>query len=115
MVVLVLTACPPGLRGYLTRWLMEVSPGVFIGHVSQRIRQKLWSRTIDLCQDGRALLVYSKKCEQRLAFEVHRHDWETVDFDGLTLLRRPNTGTENENPLRSGWSNAARRRRFGRR
>lgn len=31
MVVLMLTACPEGLRGHLTRWLMEIGPGVFVG------------------------------------------------------------------------------------
>ena len=31
MVVIVLTACPAGLRGHLTRWLLEISPGVFVG------------------------------------------------------------------------------------
>lgn len=28
MVVIVLTACPVGLRGDLTRWLLEIAPGV---------------------------------------------------------------------------------------
>ena len=38
MTVLVLTACPAGLRGHLTRWLLEISPGVFVGHVPARVR-----------------------------------------------------------------------------
>ncbi|MGO4760857.1 type I-E CRISPR-associated endoribonuclease Cas2, partial [Streptomyces sp. 2MCAF27] len=29
MTVIVLTNCPAGLRGFLTRWLLEISPGVF--------------------------------------------------------------------------------------
>jgi CRISPR-associated protein Cas2 len=29
MVIIVLTACPAGLRGHLTRWLLEISAGVF--------------------------------------------------------------------------------------
>ena len=32
MVVLVLSAAPASLRGSMTRWLLEVSPGVFVGH-----------------------------------------------------------------------------------
>lgn len=31
MVVIVLSACPAGLRGHLTRWLLEISAGVFVG------------------------------------------------------------------------------------
>ena len=113
MVVLVLTACPPGLRGHLTRWLLEIRPGVFVGNVSKRVREKLWSRTTELCQDGRAILVFSKRNEQHLGFEVHRHDWEVVDYDGLSLVRRP-ASLESSTPQRPGWSKAARHRRFNR-
>ncbi|AEE44662.1 type I-E CRISPR-associated endoribonuclease Cas2e [Cellulomonas fimi] len=48
MIVLVLTACPAGLRGHLTRWLLEVSAGVFVGHTSTRVRDELWNRTVEL-------------------------------------------------------------------
>ncbi|MGL1831902.1 UNVERIFIED_CONTAM: type I-E CRISPR-associated endoribonuclease Cas2, partial [Acinetobacter sp. HSTU-ASm16] len=44
MMVLVLSACPVGLRGDLTKWLYEVSAGVFVGKVSSRIRKHLWDR-----------------------------------------------------------------------
>ena len=54
MVVIVLTACPVGLRGDLTRWLLEIAPGVFVGHIDARIRDRLWERIIDLLRDGRA-------------------------------------------------------------
>ncbi|MDQ0847452.1 CRISPR-associated endoribonuclease Cas2 subtype I-E [Streptomyces sp. V1I6] len=42
MTVIVLTNCPAGLRGFLTRWLLEISAGVFIGNPSARIRDVLW-------------------------------------------------------------------------
>nr|WP_252831049.1 type I-E CRISPR-associated endoribonuclease Cas2e [Bifidobacterium catenulatum] len=48
MVVIVLTACPVGLRGDLTRWLLEISPGVFVGHLDARVREKLWERIVEL-------------------------------------------------------------------
>ena len=44
VVVVVLTACPVGLRGDLTRWLLEISPGVFVGHISARVRDGLWAQ-----------------------------------------------------------------------
>jgi CRISPR-associated protein Cas2 len=34
MTVIVLTACPSGLRGRLTNWLLEISAGVFVGNVT---------------------------------------------------------------------------------
>lgn len=111
MVVLVLTACPEGLRGYLSRWLLEISPGVFVGHASSRIRDRLWDNVLDMSKDGKALMVFSTRGEQGLDWRVHRHDWQPVDFEGLTLLRRPHTGDESPSGLRRGWSKASRYRR----
>ncbi len=88
MTVVVLTAVPPGLRGHLTRWLLEISPGVYVGHVPARVRDLMWDRVIEFVDDGRALMVHTTRGEQRLAFRVHGHDWTPVDFDGVTLMRR---------------------------
>lgn len=114
MVVLVLSACPPGLRGYLTRWLLEISAGVFVGRVSRRVRELMWETTTSMVVSGRAIMVYSARNEQRLQFLTHGHHWYPVDFDGITLMMRPSieagAGTEVQ---RHGWSNAARRRRYG--
>ncbi len=88
MTVIVLTAVPPGLRGHLTRWLLEISPGVYVGHVSARVRELMWERIIEFVADGRALMVHSTRGEQRLEFQVHGHDWTPVDYDGITLMRR---------------------------
>jgi len=116
MIVLVLTACPAGLRGYLTRWLLEISPGVFTGHVSTRIRELLWLQTVELVKDGRAIMVYSSRNEQHLSFRVHHHDWTPTDFDGITLMMRPRDPQSTSGPgaqpnLRPGWSSQGRWRR----
>ena len=113
MMVIVLTTCPAGLRGYLTQWLLEISAGVYVGKVSRRVRERLWMKVRELAGPGRALLVYSARGEQGLSFEVHDHHWETVDLDGLTLIKRP---TSKKDGVRvEGWSKASKRRRFGRR
>lgn len=109
MVVIVLTATPVGLRGHLTRWLLEIAPGVYVGKVSSRVREELWLRVVDMAKDGRALMVHSRRGDQGLDFRVHRHDWEPVDYDGLTLIRRPD-GAQTPT-MRAGWSSASRRRR----
>ncbi|SNR83683.1 CRISPR-associated protein Cas2 [Haloechinothrix alba] len=88
MTVVILTAVPPGLRGHLTRWLLELSPGVFVGYVSSRVRELMWQRIVEYVADGRALMVHAVNGEQQLAFHVHGHDWEPVDYDGITLMRR---------------------------
>ncbi|AXI78468.1 type I-E CRISPR-associated endoribonuclease Cas2e [Peterkaempfera bronchialis] len=114
MTVIVLTHCPVGLRGFLTRWLLEISPGVFIGSPSARIRDALWSEVKQYADQGRALLTYTTNTEQGYAFETHDHKWHPVDHEGLTLIRRPHDKppAASSAPPR-GWSNASKRRRFG--
>jgi CRISPR-associated protein Cas2 len=89
VIVVVLSICPERLRGVLTRWLLEISTGVYVGHVPARVRDRLWLRIIEDVGKGRALMVHSTNNEQRLSFRVHNHSWEPVDIDGLTLMRRP--------------------------
>lgn len=113
MVVVVLTAVPSGLRGHLTRWLLEISPGVFVGRASRRVRDEMWERIVDLCKDGRAIMIETARNEQRMNFRVHRHEWEPVDFDGLELIRRPAAPAARYTGMRSGWSNASKWRRAG--
>lgn len=111
MMVLVITACPAGLRGDLTKWVLEIAPGVFVGNPGGRIRDLLWERTTQLCRDGRALLVFSTNNEQHMEFRTHNHDWIPTDFDGITLMMRPGNKTTNNRP-RNGWATARRLRKY---
>lgn len=120
MVVFILTSCPSGVRGDLSRWLLEIAPGVFVGHLSARIREKLWARVVSLVREGRAIMVYSARNEQHLAFELYQPDWEVVDCEGASLVKRPK-GTDDASLFgapKKGWSKASKyrfARRFGRR
>ena len=89
MIVLVLSAVPEGLRGHVTRWLMEISPGVFVGTLSARVRERLWDIVTDNMKTGRAVMVYRARNEQGLEFLKWVDPWKPVDFDGLTLMMRP--------------------------
>lgn len=109
MIVLVLTACPPGLRGHLTRWLFEVSAGVFVGRMNPKLREHVWELVIVEVQ-GRALLVYPDRSrEQGFNFRTHGHDWEPADIEGVTLMLRP--ARRRTSALRKGWSSARLRSR----
>ncbi|SDK37646.1 type I-E CRISPR-associated endoribonuclease Cas2e [Streptomyces indicus] len=116
MTVIVLTNCPPGLRGYLTRWLLEISPGVFIGSPSARIRDLLWNEVRAYADQGRALLAHTTDTEQGFTFRTHDHAWQPLDHEGLTLIHRPHKQPAQAAPpdLPPGWSKAAKRRRFRR-
>lgn len=118
MTVIILANCPTGLRGFLTRWLLEISPGVFLGAPSARVRDILWAEVRQYSGKGRALLAYQTNNEQGFTFESHDHAWHPIDHEGLTLIHRPAPGTHTKpthtpNGPRQGWSKAAKRRRFG--
>ena len=89
MIVITLTDCPPRVRGDLSKWLCEINTGVYVGNVSARVRDALWERICENLRNGRATMVYSSNTEQGYAFRAHNTSWEPVDFDGITLMRRP--------------------------
>lgn len=89
MIVVTLTDCPPKLRGDLSKWLMEINTGVYVGKLSARVREELWSRICENISHGRATMVYSANNEQGMEFRIHNTSWEPVDYEGLTLIRRP--------------------------
>ena len=111
MTVIVLSDCPPKLRGDLTKWLLEISTGVYVGKVSARVRDELWLRVCDNLKSGRATMVYSTNNEQGMDFRVHNSIWEPVDYDGIKLVRRldmVNATEKAENILKPGFSKAAK-------
>lgn len=111
MTIIVLTDCPPKLRGDLTKWLIEINTGVYVGRVNPRVREGLWRRVIENLKHGRATMVYRSNNEQHMEFRVHNTTWQPVDFEGITLMRRPTPPTEITSPakkaLQTGFSKAA--------
>lgn len=91
MVVVVLTNCPPKLRGDLSMWLFEINTGVYVGNISARVRDLLWERICSNVKHGQASMVFSTSGEQKLDFRVYNTSWSVVDFDGIKLMRRPNS------------------------
>lgn len=89
MTVIVLIAAPEGLRGHLTRWLVEVSAGVFVGNPSARVRDRLWGLLSERIGDGQVVMVEPALNEQRWAVRTAGRDrWYPVDYDGLILSAR---------------------------
>lgn len=106
--MIVLTDCPPKIRGDLTKWLCEINTGVYVGKISARVRDELWDRICTHLAQGRASMVYTANNEQGMEFRVHHTTWEPMDFDGLTLMRRPIPGKMARKPgERSELSKAA--------
>ena len=89
MIIVVLTDCPPKLRGDLSKWLFEINTGVYVGKVSTRVREALWSRICESIYLGQDTMVYPAPGEQKMEFRVNNTTWEIVDYDGVKLMRRP--------------------------
>ena len=89
MIVLHLNACPPGIRGDVTKWLMEIATGVYVGQLSLRTREELWKRVCSHAGDGSTVMVCSARNEQGFVYYVHNTTWRPKDFDGITLMQRP--------------------------
>jgi len=87
MITISVTAVPDHVRGALTRWLLEVTPHLYVGTVSARVRDELWQAVSGCITDGVGVLVYPADNEQgfelRTTGPQRRHP---VDFDGLTLI-----------------------------
>ena len=103
----------------MTRWLLEVSPGVFVGHLSARVREQLWELIRENLGEGRALLIWSVRSEQRFAIASLGHEREPVDVEGCLVMRTPYQPIKGSQaipgavkPPKESWSIAARRRRY---
>jgi CRISPR-associated protein Cas2 len=90
LTLIIVERATPALRGQLTRWLLEVQAGVFVGTLSARVREKLWALTKLRIRKGGMLLVYRAQNEQGFVVESHGDTTRTVfDNEGLLLVRRP--------------------------
>ncbi len=88
MLVVVTDHAPEKLRGELTKWLLEVKPGVFVGKTSAAVREKLWDKVKQENGVSGALFIYSADTEQGFRIELYGDPKRTViDLDGLQLIR----------------------------
>ena len=88
MVVISTTAVPDRVRGSLSRWMVEPGPGLYVGTMSARVREKLWSAVRETVGEGMAVCLHVADNEQGFkiltAGERRRR---VADFDGLQLVQ----------------------------
>lgn len=90
MTVIILERVPTSLRGELTRWMLEVQTGVFVGTLSALVRDLLWDYVCDKMQDGAGALIYQFHNEQGFTTRVcGKTSRRLRDFDGLSLIQIP--------------------------
>lgn len=89
MMVLVLEAVKPALRGEITRWLLEPHPGVFVGRVSALVRERLWEKCCKACASGGVILIHAAQNEQGYAVRLYGNTRrDVVDMEGLQLIMK---------------------------
>ncbi len=90
MTVIVVERAKPSLRGALTRWMLEVRAGVFVGTLSQRVREKLWALVCARNTQGGAVMIARARNEQGFVISTHGDPSRQVfENEGLWLVRKP--------------------------
>lgn len=87
MVVFLMEKVPTSLRGEITRWMLELRPGVFVGNISALVREKLWEMICQKLKGGAATLLHSTASEQGYKIRTFGDTNRKVkNFDGLQLI-----------------------------
>lgn len=89
MIVMFLRSTPVGVRGEMTKWLLEPYPGVFIGNLNARVRDLLWDKCCNHKKVTGVLQVWNTNTEQGYFMRGYGNlKCEIVDFDGLQLIMK---------------------------
>ncbi len=85
--VVVTENVPPRLRGRLAIWLLEIRAGVYIGDVSRRTREMIWTQLEAGYEMGSAVMAWASSHESGYEFQTLGPNRRApVEFDGLMLV-----------------------------
>jgi CRISPR-associated protein Cas2 len=68
MLVIAVENAPPRLRGRLAVWLIEIRAGVYVGDLSRKVREMIWSQVVDGIEEGNAIMAWSTNTESGFDF-----------------------------------------------
>lgn len=87
MTVVVTESVPPRLRGRLAVWLLQVRAGVYVGNVSQRVRETIWQQCEHFVEQGSVVMAWSTNTESGFDFQtLGKNRRVPVILDGLKLV-----------------------------
>ncbi len=87
MIVISTTAVPDHVRGAISRWLTEPAPGLYVGTVSAKVRDRLWEAVSASVGEGAAVCIHPADNEQRYVIKTAgERRRRVVDFDGLQFI-----------------------------
>lgn len=88
MLVVVTEAVPPRLRGRLAVWLLELRAGVYVGDVSQKVREMIWFQITKLGETGNVVMAWQAPTESGFEFQTFGENRRRpIDCDGLRLVQ----------------------------
>lgn len=108
MMTLVITSVDEQLRGYLTRFLQEISGGVFVGSASARVRDNLWKRCQQHCrkENAHAVLSYSYNNEQGYKILSENNIFIPIDIEGVVVMKKNEDSKKAHSGKNQHYSNA---------
>lgn len=87
MLVIVVENVPPRLRGRLAVWLIEIRAGVYVGDLSAKVREMIWSQIEAGIEEGNAVMAWSTNTESGFDFmTLGKNRRLPVELDGLKLV-----------------------------
>lgn len=105
--VITLKNTPKSLRGDLTKWMQEISTGVYVGNFNSKVREELWNRVLESTGIGEATISYYYRNEIGYNFETQNTDRQVIDFEGIPLIITPKENKKEEINIH-GYSNASK-------
>ncbi|MDW7725506.1 MAG: type I-E CRISPR-associated endoribonuclease Cas2e [Candidatus Methanoperedens sp.] len=87
MLVIVTENVPPGLRGRLAIWMLEIRTGVYVGDFSSKVRDMIWDNVKKGLGEGNAVMVWRAQNEAGYDFVTLGDNRRVpVDMDGIKLV-----------------------------
>lgn len=114
MIVIILSLAPESVKGVVSRYLIEVSTGVFIGDMASNIRHEIWDFIRGNIGKGTGILAVSEN--SITGFKIETINMKNRDFrsiDGVEWLYVQLENSSSDSTKRSGWSNQSRYLRRG--
>lgn len=107
LTVITLTNAPNSLRGDLTKWLQEISTGVYVGNINTKIRELLWERVTTSIKTGQATISYKARNEIGYKFETYNTARKCINYEGIPLVLVEKSANDDQSII-YGFSNASK-------
>jgi CRISPR-associated protein Cas2 len=97
MTVMILERVSPSVRGDLSRWMIEIKAGVFLGRINKLVREALWERCVQQADDGTVLQIWRANNEQGFDLRTYNPKGRIpTRYEGVWLVEVPDPDPRRE-------------------